>query len=301
MSHTAESTVTTTPPDKARRRLRWYQFSLRTLLVLVLLASVGMSWLAVRMQRAKRQREAVEEIRRLGGEVMYDHKWIAPGSSIPNPEAPGPAWLRKLLGDDFFASVTWVALGEPEMRATGLEYLTWMPQFPELYPHRTQVTDAALEHLKGFTKLRTLYLVGTEVTDAALERLKGLTHLQELFLGDAQVTDAGLVHLKGLTQLETLDLISTEVTDAGLEHLKGLTLRQLYLTRTHVTDAGLEHLKELTGLRVLLLSDTKVSDAGLEHLRVLPQLRQVSLERTHVTDAGVKDLQEALPNVRIYH
>ena len=42
-------------------RRRWYQYNLRSLLVLTLLVSVGMSWVAVRMQRARRQKEAVGE------------------------------------------------------------------------------------------------------------------------------------------------------------------------------------------------------------------------------------------------
>jgi len=53
--------------DKPRARRRWYQYSLRTLLLVMLLASVGISWFAVKMQRARKQREAVEAIRGLGG------------------------------------------------------------------------------------------------------------------------------------------------------------------------------------------------------------------------------------------
>ena len=41
--------------------------SLRALMLLVLLVSIGMSWLAVRMERARKQWEAVEAIERLGG------------------------------------------------------------------------------------------------------------------------------------------------------------------------------------------------------------------------------------------
>ena len=49
----------TTPPPKRRTR-RLLQFSLRALLVFVLLVSIGMSWLAVKLEKARRQREAVE-------------------------------------------------------------------------------------------------------------------------------------------------------------------------------------------------------------------------------------------------
>ena len=193
--------------DETRKpRLRWFQYSLRSLLLVMLLASIAMSWVAVRMQKARKQKEAVEEIKKSRGWVEYH---------------PGPAWLRNLLGEDCFATVVHVSL-------------------------HSQITDAGfLKHLKGLTQLQQLDLNGTPVTDASLEHLKGLTQLQQLDLGGAQVTDAGLEHLKGLTQLQTLELAWTHVTDAGLEHLKGLTqLRTLDLNYTKVTDEGLKKLQQ---------------------------------------------------------
>ena len=43
------------------RKRRWYQFSLRTLLLAVLVVSLAMSWVAVRMERARKRREAFEK------------------------------------------------------------------------------------------------------------------------------------------------------------------------------------------------------------------------------------------------
>ena len=42
-------------------------------MLLVLLASLGMSWYAVRAKKAREQKAAVEEIRKLGGMVHYDY------------------------------------------------------------------------------------------------------------------------------------------------------------------------------------------------------------------------------------
>jgi hypothetical protein len=47
-------------PRPKRRRRRFLQFTVRSLLVFVLLVSIGMSWFAVKLARARRQREAVE-------------------------------------------------------------------------------------------------------------------------------------------------------------------------------------------------------------------------------------------------
>ena len=65
--------------ETRKPRLRWYQFRLRSLFRRHVLACIGMSWVGVKMQRARRQKEAVEEIKKLGGEVAYDYQVDAGG------------------------------------------------------------------------------------------------------------------------------------------------------------------------------------------------------------------------------
>ena len=156
--YTAGMVVTQKPP-----RLRWYQFSLRSLCVMMALACVGMSWVGVKVQRARRQREIVEEIEGLGGVVAYDYEF----SDAP----PGPEWLRKRLGNDCFATVVFVSLCN------------------------TQVTDAHLEHIKGLSELQTLWLSNTQISNRGIKPLKELTQLEELFLDDTQVSDEGINEL----------------------------------------------------------------------------------------------------------
>ena len=98
---------------KPRRRFR-FQYSLRSLMLLVLLASLGMSWYAVRAKKAREQKAAVEEIRKLGGMVHYDYLGGV-RSSRPRADPPGPAWLRNLLGDDFVATVVEVRFHSPTL------------------------------------------------------------------------------------------------------------------------------------------------------------------------------------------
>jgi hypothetical protein len=249
-------------------RLR-FQFSIRSLLLLMVAVAVPCSWLATEMKAAREQERAVEAIQKLDGCVRYDLQ-----DADGNAEPSGPERLRKLLGADCLVSVV------------------------EINLNATNATDAGLEHLKGLAQLQHLSLDGTQVTDAGLEHLKGLTQLQGLLLDHTQVTDAGLKHLKGMTQLQWLSLIgNTQVTDAGLEHLKGLAqLQYLWLDGTQVTDAGLEHLKGLIQLQELWLCHTNVTDAGLEHLQGLTQLQGLYLGGTQVTDEGVQKLKQALPN-----
>ena len=193
-------------PELPKPKLRWYQYSLRTLLVFVTLCAIPCSWLGVKLREAKQQREVVAAIEKLGGQVA----WL---------ESSRPAWLRSLLGDD--------------------------PSVFGVYLDNTQITDAGLEQLKALNQLQHMHFFRAEVATAGLERRKWLNSLESMNLANTKATDAGLANLKGLTQLQWLDLQQTKVTDAGLENLKGLhQLQLLSLGGTKVTDEGVKKLQQ---------------------------------------------------------
>jgi Leucine-rich repeat (LRR) protein len=206
----------------ATPKRRPFRFSLRTLLVLVTIASVGLGWLGLKVRQAQREREVVEAIKKLNGIAWYDYQFDSDDSLTDSPTPPGPAWLRKLVGDNFFANVA---------------YCRFLLD--------SEVTDAELIHLEGLNRLRWLDIGNTKITDAGLVYLQGLTQLKCLDLAGTQLTDAGLVHLQGLNRLERLTIYNTQVTDAGLVHLQGLKkLDELYVFQTKVTDAGCRELQK---------------------------------------------------------
>ena len=260
----ADNAAMQTEPSKAeppKRQRRWFQFSLRTLLIFTLICAVASAWLTHRVERKRKEREAVESIFEDNGAVVYDYDYRIAASSkeIPSARPSGPIWLRNVLGDNFFSEVTgvWFSLHESG---------------PKLG------SDAGLEHINELTQLQMLTLSGTKITDAGLVHIKDLSKLTSLDLRECGITDAGLEHIKGMTELH-----------------------ELFLWRTNIGDAGLKHLEGLTALKRLDLGSTNVTDAGLECLKGLRRLQSLTLWNTHVTDAGVKDLQEALPNCKIGH
>ncbi len=213
---------------------RWrFQFSIRWLLIMVVVVAVPCSWLAVEMKAAKEQHDAVEAIMKLGATVRYDWQTDVDHyyNLLPKAQPPEPPWLRSLLGNDLCWSVTRVIWGGPEFRS---------PTTPR------SITDAGLENLRGLKQLQHLSFWGnSELSDADLQHLEGLNQLRELWLNSTPISDNGLEHLKGLNELRTLALEFTGVTDKGLESLKWLhQLRTLFLLHTNVTDAGVAKLQQ---------------------------------------------------------
>src|SRR5262245_4289125 len=87
---------------------RWFRFSLRTLLVLVAMSSAGFGWLGYKVRQKQRERYAVKVIQKLGGDVAYHHQKTANYGFDLSSASPGPAWCRRVFGEDVFALVFFV-------------------------------------------------------------------------------------------------------------------------------------------------------------------------------------------------
>jgi hypothetical protein len=225
-----------------KQKLRWYQFSLRSLLIFVTLFAIPCSWLAVKIRQARNQRKAVDAIIKDGGSVHYDYEYE---NAIRGVRPQG--LLQTVLGEDLFSNVVWANVK----------------------------TDVGLEHLKELPKLQVLSLNGSRVTDGGLEHLEDMTQLKLLDLEATTITGTGLKHLKGLSQLEWLNISNTLVTDSNLAYLKKMVrLRTLALANTQISDTGIESLKGLKNLQVLYIRETKISESGFEKLqKALPNLK----------------------------
>jgi hypothetical protein len=128
---------------------RWrFQFSIRSLLVLTIAAAVPSSWLEVEVRKAREQQEAVETIMKLGRFVVmaYDYQLNASGNFLRNAQVPGPSWLRKLLGDDFFRAAVHLDLENRKITDAGLPQLAGTGN--------TTNTGAASSRLRFYTRAR---------------------------------------------------------------------------------------------------------------------------------------------------
>jgi hypothetical protein len=283
--------ATTEPMTTSKLHRHWFQFSLRTLLLSLLVLGLGFGWFAYKVKQAREQRDAVEAIQKAGGQVSYDYG---------RADASRTNWLQDLLGRDFFFDVSGVYLNGTGVSAELLREAREDGQTSQLRYFDAHMTDDELAVLKKLPRIKDLTLCNTKVTDAGLANLTDLRQLSRLHLIGC-FSDTGLKHVERLPRLRELSLRGTRVTDDGLKRLQGFArLQHLDLSDTQVTDTGLEHLTQLKQLRTLDLHDTKVTDAGLRHLNCLRELGELWLEGTQVTDTGLAELQRTLPGALIH-
>ncbi len=186
-------------------KLRWYQYSLRSLLIVMTVFAI---WFGPHMDRARKQKRAVEVFREIGGEVRYENHFQhqANVTRFDKGKPSTPKWLGKIVGVDFFDSVRTVYLYD-------------------------KVRDEHLAHLKSVPEVESLMAGGPNVTDSGVAHLLDLHILKELSLGSDKVTDAGVAHIASLEELRYLHL-GCSFTDEGLEQLATLKkLEKLLISR----------------------------------------------------------------------
>ena len=221
-------------PPATRRR--WFRFSLRMLLVVVTVLCV---WLAFKVNAARRQKLAVEAILRAGGTVWFDYHNV-PVPGVPNSKfnrdaaPPGPAWLREVIGQDYFRTADCVDFIDRAIKQSDLAQVAQLPELICVNLNSTKIVDGTghmrpiadydLVFLERLTKLHDLVLSNYTgmglVTDAGLERVQNFADLDELYLRNNKISDAGLRYLTGLKKLKTLDLEGTQVTPLGIRDLR---------------------------------------------------------------------------------
>ena len=108
---------------------RKFQFSLRALLVGIAALT---ALLAVVSNRAREQHEIVAALEARGWQVQYD--WWK------SDEPSGPAWLRRIIGDDYFQRViaVWVGEGDEVDAKRAEESISLLQKLPNL---RTVIID----------------------------------------------------------------------------------------------------------------------------------------------------------------
>lgn len=279
----------------ARPRRRWYQFSIVSLLILTMVVALLVARFAV---PARRQHDAVKRITELGAEVLYDYQ----ESGAQNP--PGPAWLRKLIGDDFFQRVQSVSLSNdrfnsPEEVYAAIVQIRRLPTIHSLYISSPGgLNDLTVSEIARLDSLKFLSIHHVSLTAEGLAQLARLSNLSWLRLSGA-FDEAGLASFARLEKLAYLDLWNiddrTLLRVAELSHLKRIVI--VGFTSSDSTGlAKLSKLDHLTDLKIEPLTDMNLKQiASLRHLQKLEMRGSISPDAI-VGLAPLSKLEELIYN-----
>ncbi len=146
------------------RNLKLCRFSIRTLLVLVLVFAVV---LAISSHRVRSQNRVIDLVRSLDGQVwnvsFKDGRMILPDH---------PNWLPRFLDPVVPKSLNYI-------------YLPY-----------DRVTDAELDVIVSFPNLEGLQISESRITDDGLRKLASCTGLVELCLENVGISDAALLEFQ---------------------------------------------------------------------------------------------------------
>lgn len=143
-----ESAAPPSPSVRAKRR-NWMSFSLRTLLIIVPLAAIGLGvgfrwWYPQYLER-----RAVQEVERLGGKVARDER-----GNVITVELPG------------------AGLDDSGLRRLVEQHLRYLPELHDLVLANNDISDDGLQALAELPQLKYVYLAQNNVTDQGVAELK---------------------------------------------------------------------------------------------------------------------------------
>lgn len=164
--------------DPPKPKLRWYQFQLRSLMVLFVVVCLGLGWLGSKIRRIVGERSAVPVIQGMGGSIhrgtvlsrldgLPDFTTKLRDEMLYSTEGS----LRRMLGaDQVFVNL--VKLDNTDVIDADLGTLDGLSYLECLTLNNTQITDAGLPHLYAFAYLQVVDLRNTQVTDEGVKTLQ---------------------------------------------------------------------------------------------------------------------------------
>ncbi len=306
--------MTEPTPSPPTQRRRWFQFSLRSLLLMMLVVGCGLGWLTMRRSQSKQAWKRIADAEELGisFNVIYHSDSRGPQKSLQEEWLDEWLWVTFPVASDSakmsFSEDPQAAVQElrkyPHLKDLELahidnftdEHLACLSDFKNLtllYLHELPVEGSGLAHLHGNTSLEILEVKDCEnLADEAIYSIPKLPSLTQLTIENCPLTGISLGHLAtACPKLEKLILVKVPLTIEGLQEIGAIhSLKSLTLAESDVTTDGLGYLNDLTQLQEIHLYRSSINDVGLEHLSKHPLLENLPLLGMSITDAGMAHL-----------
>lgn len=276
------------------------RFSLRAVLILITILSIGFGWIAVRRREAIRRATTIAELSRQGAVISAaDSGQPWPGSASLIAQWLGWADVEGVYGiksDEMLAEAAHLAplqvvSASGLISNEGLEQLRFMESLESLILNGPSITDEGLSHIEDLLNLRTLDLRATSIGDAGLAHLSRLVNLTSLNLTHTNITNDGLKHLKPLNKLEQLSISGTAVTYGGVARLYADMQGRTAMDRLGNDALTVSTNRKSGQLESLSLKGEQVQDDLLPYLfQEIPDVPKLRLRSTGITADGIASL-----------
>jgi hypothetical protein len=274
--------------------------------VIAIVGLIGGAWYLWRRDAVEREERAIAQ---LPGVVLFRHeRWEYGGPEGPVAESdlPGPAWLRRVVGERMFFVPNELWLELYDIKNEDLAVLKDLPTLRKVELSGTPITDEALENLAPLTDVEDLQLSGTKISSRAIVDLDRFANLKVLELpefeeGAYDVDD--LQVLSKLTKLEELVMHFNPLGEQGLAYLADLKrLRVLGINGCDAPAGSFRHLARLENLDWLLAITPATNDEDAAHLSRCRKLRVLFLDGENLTPVGCESLAllENLEELRFF-
>jgi hypothetical protein len=281
------------------------KISLRTLLIIVTVLSIGLAYVGRHITDARNEDAAIEQLLEVGARIEYsgpkqhdreyfrtENGWLV------------PIWTKNWLGAGFFSPVKAISLGDPKIAdkhlvllaeirevetlelwsksftAVGVVQMPLPPGVREMTLSWECVSPESLAHLANMPELQKLYvrpqdplqLPGNNSPPMDLMPFAELTKINSLRLYSySQFDVAGIRTLAQLPALQSLDLICRDPRDYDASFISAIseskTIRDLQIGIFSFSDAELKSLEKMASLNFLRLGGTSVTADGVRAFR----------------------------------
>ena len=187
-----------TAMNETKPKRRWYQFSLRFLLLATVLIAFLTNAAVRQIMHANQVRRAAAALSKLDAVVRYDYEIEDDPSTFGgfhirvDRTPPAPQWIRDLIGDEYFVEISDVIL---TTETDGLKVVDDIPNVRFLSVERSDITDKDLVKLKPLSKLTAIWLDNTAISDEGLKHLESLKQLRRVMAPNTKITKTGAKEL----------------------------------------------------------------------------------------------------------
>lgn len=243
---------------------RWFQFKLRSLVVLILMLSLVLGYWGNARRRAQRQWDAVQAIREVGGRVNINSGSKVDPFREDSLTSELPTWQK------------WIGIACP-------------PPIGASVPRHPGIGKEIMLHLRQLPQLNDISLSGDWIDDESMEVLSGLPNLDGLYIESNQISDVGALSLAKTKHLKDLILVGDQLTDRGMAVVAQLPeLSFLRWVSPRSTGEGFVHLRNHPRLSAMTISGNLASDVGFEHLSSCAKLEQIAIDGPNtLTSRGI--------------